>query len=155
MKRLPYTEGDLFAVPLRDHGYAVGLIARSAPHGRVLFGCFFGPRHAGIPTLSELQSFLPQDAILRCRFGDLNLMERKWPVLGQMPGWERDTWQMPPFIRHEPLTGRKFQVIYADADPNSVASETKLPAEAEIEPKDGMSGAGATELEITKLLSGA
>jgi hypothetical protein len=36
MKKLTYREVDLFVLPLRDRGYAVGLVARSGPRGRVL-----------------------------------------------------------------------------------------------------------------------
>jgi hypothetical protein len=60
---------------------------------------------------------------------------------------------MPAFIRHGPLRGRNLQVIYADTNPNAVYSETKLPADAHAEPKDGMAGAGFVELKMTKLLS--
>jgi len=153
MKKLTYREGDLFVLPLRERGYAVGLVARSGPRGRVLFGYFFGPRYPETPKLSELTNLSPEDAILRCRFGDLSLMEGAWPVLGQMPGWERAAWKMPPFVRHDPLTGGKTQVIYSDANPNVVVSEMKLAPDADIEPKDGMAGAGFVELKMTKLLS--
>jgi hypothetical protein len=54
MKKLTYREGDLFVLPLQDLGYAVGLVARSGPRGRVLFGYFFGPRYPEMPKLSEL-----------------------------------------------------------------------------------------------------
>jgi hypothetical protein len=153
MKKLTYREGDLFILPLRDRGYAVGLVAKSGPRGRVLFGYFFGPRYGEVPRLSELTNLSPEDAILRCRFGDLHLMDGAWPVLGQMPGWERATWTMPPFVRHDSLTGRKFQVIYCDADPNVVVTEMKLASDADIEPKDALAGAGAVEIKMTKLLS--
>ena len=153
MKKRPYREGDLFALPLRDRGYAVGLVARSGPRRGVLFGYFFASRYSDVPTLSELPAFSPKDAILRCRFGDLGLIEGTWLVLGQIPGWERITWKMPPFVQHEPFTGRKIQIIYSDTDPNAVVSETRLDPDADIEPKDGMAGAGFVELRLTKLLS--
>jgi len=152
MKKLTYREGDLFVLPLQDRGYAVGLVARSGPRGRVLFGYFFGPRYAEVPKLADLTKLLPADAILLSRFGDLSLMEGAWPVLGQMPGWDRATWRMPPFVRHDPLTGRKTQIIYSDADPNVEVGEMKLAPDADIEPKDGMAGAGAVEIKMTKLL---
>ena len=41
MPKASYREGDWFAVPLRDGGYAAGLIARANPKG-VLLGYFFG-----------------------------------------------------------------------------------------------------------------
>jgi hypothetical protein len=61
---------------------------------------------------------------------------------------------MPPFVRHDPLTGRKTQIIYNDADPNVEVGEMKLAPDADIEPKDAMAGAGAVEIKMTKLLGG-
>jgi hypothetical protein len=40
MTKLPYREGDLYALPLRDSGFGIDLVARSAPPGRTLFGFF-------------------------------------------------------------------------------------------------------------------
>jgi hypothetical protein len=39
----PCEEGDLFAVPLRDGGYGIGVVARVGRRG-VLVGYFFGRR---------------------------------------------------------------------------------------------------------------
>jgi hypothetical protein len=155
MKKLPYREGDLFALPLRDHGYAIGLVARCGPRGRVLFGYFFGRRYTQVPELSHVASFLPKDAILVRRFGDLNLINGEWRVLGQSKDWNRTIWTMPPFVRGDPLTGPKLRVVYSDADPGTSVSQTELPTDADIEPRDIMSGAGAIEIIMTKLLSSA
>jgi hypothetical protein len=155
MRKLPYRKGDLFALPLRDHGYAVGLVARSGPRGRVLFGYFFGRRYAQVPALSHVPSFTPTDAILVGRFGDLNLINGEWRVLGQLTDWNRTIWTMPPFVRQDPLTGRTFQVVYSDDDPGTLVRETTLAADADIEPKDSMAGAGAIEIKMTKLLTSA
>jgi hypothetical protein len=151
-KRL-YREGDLFAVPLRDHGYALGLVARCQPRGRILFGYFFSSRHSAPPKLSDLSTLAPDDAVLRCRFGDLGIAERSWPVLGQLPGWNREIWKMPAFVRVEALTGHKMQVIYSDADPSVEVGETGLAHDAETEPKDGLAGSGFVELRLTNLVN--
>lgn len=153
MKKLPYREGDLFAVPLRDHGYAVGLVARSGPHGRVLFGYFFATRYDTVPDLSTLQMLEPTDAVLQCRFGDLSLINGEWTILGPVANWSRTIWSMPPFVRDELLTNRKFKVIYSDDNPNLPVSETRLPTNADSEPANGMAGAGYIELKLTQLLS--
>lgn len=53
-----YREGSRFAVPLRQGGYAVGLVARVNPRG-VLLGYFFGPRH-DVPGPSATSRGLPR-----------------------------------------------------------------------------------------------
>lgn len=49
-KRLPYREGTWFALPLRKGGYAVGVVARMAPRGRIILAYFFGPKRNQIPS---------------------------------------------------------------------------------------------------------
>jgi len=39
-----YDEGSVFLIPLRDGGFARGVVARIAPKRKVLLGYFFGPR---------------------------------------------------------------------------------------------------------------
>lgn len=153
MAAVRYAEGIMFAVPLRDHGVAAGLLARANPSG-VLFGYFFGPRRTDPPTLESCAELSPGEAVLVGRFGHLGLRGGTWPVLGPLPGWERARWGIPPLIRYEEPTGRTFQVHYDDGDPNHVLREVQVsPGIAEHGPKDGAMGAGFVELRLTKLLS--
>jgi hypothetical protein len=48
MENIKYREGDWFAVPLRNGGFAVGLVARANPKAALL-GYFFGPKTKGYP----------------------------------------------------------------------------------------------------------
>jgi hypothetical protein len=63
-------EGDWFAFPLGDAGYAVGLIARAPKRGDVLFGYFFGPLRSELPSAMDVESLTPSDAVLLLRFFD-------------------------------------------------------------------------------------
>jgi hypothetical protein len=54
-QKINYREGDWFAVPLRDGGYAVGLVARMDNRGGVL-GYFFGPRRDDVPSPSDVEA---------------------------------------------------------------------------------------------------
>jgi hypothetical protein len=102
-----YGEGDWFAVPLREGGFAVGVIARAMPHKEgILLGYFFGPRRDDVPTLDELKSLSASDAVLVDRFGHLGLVRGTWPLLGRIDGWDRGAWPTPAFGRFEELTGR-------------------------------------------------
>ncbi|WP_198152979.1 Imm26 family immunity protein [Pseudofrankia sp. DC12] len=135
-----YREGDWFAVPLREGGYAIGIVARANRDG-VLLGYFFGPRRDAVPTLADVQGLLPGDAALVGKFGHLGLKQGKWLVLGRLDGWHRDLWPMPALVRYEELSGRSFKVFYDDDDPNRLIREEEiLPGAAEQGPKDGLMG---------------
>ncbi|HEX7658610.1 MAG TPA: immunity 26/phosphotriesterase HocA family protein [Pseudonocardiaceae bacterium] len=150
--KVKYREGDWFAVPLRDNGYAVGVVARANKDG-ILLGYFFGPRRLELPQLTDVRDMTKAQAILVGRFGDLHLIQGKWPILGRLHDWHRDDWPMPVFVRYEELTGRSFRVYYDDDDPNNVPREEQIPpGVAEQGPKDRMMGAGFVERVLTKIL---
>jgi hypothetical protein len=150
---LPYSEGDCFAVRLRDGGYAIGVVARSSPIGKVLLGYFFGPRRDRLPASNAAADLSADEAIKVCRFGDLSLWRREWPIIYRPTSWNRSEWPMPAFVRSELSTGRRWRVEYDDGDPNHVLSEARLPSTAEGLERDSVLGSGAVELQLTKLLS--
>ena len=153
-KAVKYGEGDCFAVPLPDGGYAIGVIARaSSNRGKgVLLGYFFGPRRTALPSLDQLTSLTRKDAAYVCRFGDLGLLNATWPVLGRLPRWSRAEWPMPSFIREQLVSGITFKVVYADDDPARVVSEAETSDTAADHPKDGLLGAQAVALILSKTL---
>lgn len=149
-----YSEGDWFAVPLRDGGFAVGVIARAMPRKEgVLLGYFFGPRRDEVPTFEEISDLSASDAVMVEIFGDLGIIHREWPLLGRVNGWDRSAWPTPEFGRFEELTGRAFKVTYDDNNPNLVVHEEQVdPDELVGLPRDGLSGAGAVERMLTRML---
>jgi hypothetical protein len=151
--KVNYREGDWFAVPLGDGGYAAGLIARASPRG-VLLGYFFGPQRSQVPHLADVNGLRPGDAVLGGKFGHLGILHSTWRLLGQADGWQRQDWPTPVFVRYEELTGRSFHVFYDDNDPNRLLREKQVaPGEAEQGPKDGLMGGGFTEAILTRLLA--
>lgn len=151
--KLPYGEGDWFAVPLRSGGYAVGVVARMAKHGKVLLGYFFGPQRDHLPTLDEVTSLDPARAVRVLRFGDLALLNGEWPIIGRCFEWDRRRWRMPAFVRRNELRRSAWKVEYADDDPNEVAAESPLTSGGDDIELDALLGAGAVELVLTKLLT--
>lgn len=149
-----YSEGDWFAVPLRDGGFAVGVIARAMPRKEgVLLGYFFGPRRYEIPTHEDLSGLSASDAVMVEMFGDLGIIRGEWPLLGRINGWDRTAWPTPEFGRFEELTGRAFKVTYDDDNPNRVVREEQVdPGGLVGLPGDGLSGAGAVERTLTRML---
>lgn len=148
-----YREGDWFLVPLPTEGVAVGLIARKAPRGGVLFGYFFGPRRTNAPTMEELSELTIDSAVLLDRFGDLGLVRGEWPILGATPHWNRDLWPMPFFASRDPISGTVRRVRYSEEDP-SVCTDSTLVREAEAVGlrRDGVSGADYLAATLEKLL---
>lgn len=77
-----FGEGDWFALPIKDGGWALGLIARRRPRSSTLLGYFFGPRRQSPPILADATGLDPSDADLIHVFGYLGLKNGEWPVLG-------------------------------------------------------------------------
>ena len=148
-----YREGTWFAVTLRDGGYAAGRVSRKSPDSGVLVGYFFGPRLSTPPTVADVVPLTADRAVHICRFGDLHLRDGKWPIVGDSLGWHRDQWPTPRFVRREELPHRAWHVEYDDSDPNRVVSETPIDFDESTFPRDAMSGAGAVEIVLTKLLA--
>jgi hypothetical protein len=155
MRKLNYEEGDVFAVPLRTGGFALGLVARMPKSGKVLFGYFWGPARTALPEPKDLPELHPRDALFGKMFSDLGLIKKEWPILTSLPGWKRAHWPMPKFLRQSPLSKRAWLVTYADDDPNQVSSEDPCAFDVTGYEKDGLLGSGATEILLTHLLSPA
>jgi Immunity protein 26 len=153
MKRLPYREGDWFAVPLAGGGYAVGLIARSPKNGKILLGYFFGPRRFELPKVADLLALTPEEAVLVDRFGDLCLFRQEWPVLGPTPDWDRGRWVMPAFGSVEVFSGVGWRIEYPDDDPAAQPRRTRVPAEeAQRLLANRLQGAVAVAIRLNQLL---
>jgi Immunity protein 26 len=149
-KKVRYQEGDWFLVPLRDGRTALGLVARKSRRGATL-GYFFRLPPGELPAAAAL--LRPDDAVLVRHFGDLNLVNGQWQVLGLAGTWVRDRWPLPKFGRVDEDAGRAWIVEYADGDPNCTLRETPCSVEyARQLPRDVMSGAGAVEIVLTGLL---
>ncbi len=151
-RRLPYRDGDWFAVPLRDGaGFAIGVVARHDRRGGVI-GYFFQERFSEVPLLGSLRSLEARDAVRVMRFGDLGLIKGQWPLLGCRDDWSAEEWPLPVFGRREP-TGRAFRVVYSPDDLRGpVAEEPITDDECDLLPRDALSGAGAVEKVLTALL---
>ena len=148
-----YREGTWFGIPLRGGGYAIGLVARQGRRGR-LFGYFFGPVHESEPKRSAVDGLQPEDSIYLSRFGDLNLLNGEWPIIGQEPHWVRERWPLPAFARIDEQEGKAWLSYYSDDDLAFVREENCSLQRAANYPRDRLSGASALELHLTRILTG-
>ena len=140
MKKLHYSEGSWFGVPLPRGGYAVGIIARMAPRGRIIFSYLFGPRRSALPTADELSNLSPETAVEYRRIGDLGLLNGEWPIIGVHPLWDRSKWPMMPFIRKIDLARAARIVYYSEDDPSTREREVPTPFETTGFQSDGLAG---------------
>ena len=140
-------------MPLRNGGFAVGLVARSTKRGKILLAYFFGPRREFVPRIDEVASLGVEHALAVWRVGDLGLIQGDWPIIGKLDSWQRSDWPMPHFIRRELLPPyRNWRVYFSDADPaKRIKEEPETSARPEL-PDDGLWGAGAAEIKLTELL---
>lgn len=150
---LPYREGDWFVVPLRRGGYGLGVVARLNGEGIVL-GYFFGPKREQVPSFKETVGLSANKASYVSFFGDLGLIDGKWLILGHSDLWQKESWPVPYFCRYHPeLDRRAFRVEYSE-DTLAAVDEVEIsPEECQRMPRDGLSGSGAVEITLGKLLS--
>jgi hypothetical protein len=149
--KLPYREGSVFAVPLKNGTLALGVVARATKKGRVLLGYFFKEQYLTLPNSATIQSLKPGHAIKIIQFGDLHLIEGRWPIVGQLELWDRKDWPTVPFVRKHPITGKTLRIIYSDEDPNVVVKELPEPPDSTLE-RDSLYGAEAVEIALSKIL---
>lgn len=151
MKRLNYEEGTWFLVPLRRGGFAIGLVGRMAPKGRIMLAYFFGPKLDCAPALDEVRGFQPKDAVRCLRLGDLGLVNGDWPILGRLSDWDGSLWPMPKFVNRDALSKRSWVVTYSDSDPSVLEKREHLRSDQPLE-NDLLYGYGAVELLLTKVI---
>ncbi len=147
--RATYELGTWFCVPLRNDGFARGVVTRIGDEG-VTFGYFFGPRLEDCAT--EIPDDLkPEDRVLWGKFGDLGLINGEWPVIGVSDGWRAEDWPMPLMVRVDEAAGIAFASTYDDSIA-FVSEERCDPSLAETHPYDRLMGYGSVEIRLTKLL---
>lgn len=148
----PYSEGSVFAVPLRSGGYGIGVIARvSKNNSGGLLGYFFEPKFATLPSSEIIDSLSPSKAIKVLMFGDLLLLDKTWSIIGNIAGWRREDWSIPDYVQKDDISKKAWRVRYADDDVNKVISLQPEPFDSPLE-RNSLYGAGAVELLLTRLL---
>jgi len=151
---LPYQEGSVFAVPLRNGGYALGVVARVTDEkfgGAALLGYFFGPKRASVPSRQVIDSLEPSEALKVIIFGDLSLLNGEWPIIDRVSDWRRRDWPLPDFARKDDISKRAWRVHYSDDNLLQPLSEESEPYDSSLE-RNTSYGAGAVELLLTRLL---
>lgn len=117
-RRLPYQEGSVFQLPLRDGRSARGLVSRLNPGSGLIIAYFFGPAAEQPwmrqPAHTALQLPPRPEHIARCP--DDSLRRRRWPVLGQLQPAAWASWPPPPYDQPPNMSSfRRYQLRDAAA----------------------------------------
>lgn len=98
-KPVQYAEGDAFAIPFDDGQWGVAVVVRKAMASKK-FGVFsaygFDRLFDRRPVSDDLNKLTLYDAIAFGEFGGRLVAEGKWPILGAMPGFNRQDWIVAP-----------------------------------------------------------
>ena len=125
-RKLPYHEGSVFAIPLNDGGYGIGVVARAASNG-VILSYLFSDRYTTIPAQNELPKLDPQKALLKIRMGDLYLLNGSWTVLGDLEDWKKEMWPVPVYIQRNATVGKVWTETFWDKDVSRIGSTDTVP----------------------------
>jgi hypothetical protein len=146
--RLNLVEGTIFAVPT-GKGDVVGVISRIG-RGNVMIGYFFPP---GILELEpEFATLNPTSAIAVLRFGPLGFKVDGWPIIGVIPDWQRDKWNMTTFKTQQ--TGIPGYLLneYDNNDISKIIRTARVPSDPMNVPSDGLRGHRLIPAYLEKLL---
>jgi len=141
-------EGKIIILPLREGGYATGLIARQDKN--ILLGYFFDTYYQNPPL--SIKEWFSSKVCLICLFGALGIKNNEWNILGDMPLWQRDEWKVPIFKQQDPLIPEQYySVIYQD-DLKGYERERASKEEVQQYYSYGIFGYGAVEIALSKVL---
>jgi hypothetical protein len=148
--KINYREGDWFQVPLDPgaKGVAVGVMARM-DHGGGGLGYFF--LFDKLPSPAELAALRPEQADHITQFGDLGLVRGEWPILGQVPGWDRETWAPPRAYSHQDAISKRWYLRFYEPWNLYDHQVPTTEKEAAQYPQDGLSGGGAVVGYLSRL----
>jgi hypothetical protein len=148
--RIKVKEGDLFAVPLGEGGYGIGLVTRE--HKQVTMGYFFKKFYQSIPTEIDAGDINKWEVIFIGQFSPWGIKEGKWPLLAAAFKFDRNEWPIPVLRKKDLLTDKYYAVIYDDTlFDNQQYQITREEADELYE--DGYHGHGVVEKRLSELLA--
>jgi Immunity protein 26 len=108
-----FKEGTCFIVPLQNGQFARGIASRVDGEAGAM-GYFFGPPLKNAKDAVFDTSIRPKNTVLTGRFSILGMLLGEWPILGTLPGWNREEWPLPLFYREISGVGTKYLTKYTE-----------------------------------------
>ena len=141
-------EGHIIAVPLQDNTFVTSLVIRQ--NGSISLGYFFKERYTELPMIEQWQ---PSEVILIALFGGrLGLKNGNWQLLGQLPQWDRNEWQVPILRQQDPINTSVYYAVMYDNDIKNFTRKIIYEEEAKTYYLYGIYGYKAIENVLNKLL---
>ena len=146
-KSVHYGEGDVFAVPLDNGSYALGVVGRKPKQNRhLILGLFFGLAYPEMPGSADIPLLVAADALLIGKCHDFGLATGRWQLLGKAAGWSRESWPMPRFRFQSNLR------TYSDDNLNEIIDTEVAPNELLNQPTEGVMNARFVEEKLLLLI---
>jgi hypothetical protein len=149
-KKIKVKEGDVFAVPLRQGGYGIGIITRE--HKTITMGYFFKTIYTEPPVQVPESILRKENVALIVKFSSMGIENGEWPLLETEFIFKREDWPIPVLMMQHPLTEKYYAVVY---DETLINEERYLITEQEAKKlfSHGLFGYGALEKKLSTLLS--
>lgn len=151
MARIKLKEGDVITLPISNK-YAVGLITR-IDEDKIPLGYFYSHlTNTRYTDIGQVSIDFSRPVFIE-RFGFQGFKDNSWQVIGNLPNFLRSDFPVPVFFHH--TLPFKPVLVYFDDDMNEIRRQTI--DEGEIGhykdfPRTGLSGSGAVEIMLRKLL---
>jgi len=154
---IKYQEGQWFVVPLRNGNYTLGIIVRGSFKTQGGLGYFLEPANKIPPNQYDTMDKKAEGAILITWFCDLGIITDEWQLIPNGKPFVKSEWPVPKFQRIDALDTRiGYLVEYEQENPKfSEPIRETICSSDDIHdlPKEKLSGSGAIEIILTKLLS--
>jgi hypothetical protein len=155
-EHIKYNEGQWFVVPLRKDGFIIGVIVRGSYETKGGLGYFFGTKYHNLPDDQAIWQLKPEDAVLVTQFGDLGIINGRWPLLHTSRPFKREDWPVPIFGRRDPLIPNIGHIVeYKE----SQSGELEVLRERIVDvkdiiglPKDTIRMGGSIEIVLSNLI---
>jgi hypothetical protein len=120
----------------------------------MLLGYFFGPWRTSVTATSTPFDLQPEDAIYCANVGDSGIREGRWPELGKVSNFSRETWPQPLYRCQDPISGSWTVARFPEGD-FAAPVEQRTATETEVQglPDDGIDGHIFVQQRLNRLLS--
>ena len=130
---LLYQEGTVFAMPIKNSGYILGVVARTTKVGEIVIVYLFKEKFSFLPEQKAWSKLTPKKAIARPRVLDTYLQNKRWPVLGTLQDFKREEWPMPKYLAREKGFEDAWLETYKDSCPAERLLSKKVPFDSLLE----------------------
>jgi Immunity protein 26 len=108
-RKIKVKEGDVFAVPLLQGCFGIGLITRR--YKKSSLGYFFDITSSSLPKEVKIDKL---KIVFIAQFSAIGIEEGEWPLIETDFKFDREEWPIPLLKMQHPITEQYFSVQYDD-----------------------------------------